>query len=412
MVHGIYRPWMRAPRPMVMNKTVIVNQQSHCHGRSGGFWGGLLGGFLGGGLFNSGLFGNIFGFGSGMTGMYGGGMMPGMMPGATNNYSYLNQLPGNTPANQTNTDVSILQKHFSDYIISERDGEFIATDKQGHTITGKSFEEMLEKLGGSTPASENPEAQNMNEMKQAAIRQGQLMKANTEAEKFMKNEDVIASGATISVIKDGENFAQYELTLKDGTKKIVQDITAAYQELGINIDGNDETDAPEDTTVTPGSNNPSDNVEDDPDAENTPPQGNLGTNSTNSGDKKWNVAASPGWMSKDAWLTAADGTTVYEIECNDGDRLNYGKNKIQSDGETITTGYKDIRSIVDRKTGKWLPVEVEEDTGRIKVKIDGNTTVYLEDFLSNDYSDKLKEKPKPTPMDIPINAYASTQPFK
>ena len=90
---------------------------------------------------------------------------------------------------------------------------------------------MLAKLGGTTPATENPETQNMNEIKQAALRQGQLIEVKEEAEKFMKNEDVIASGAKISVIEDGENFAQYQLTLKDGTIKIISEPATAKDEM-------------------------------------------------------------------------------------------------------------------------------------------------------------------------------------
>ena len=417
MVHGLYRPWMRTPHPMVMNKTVIVNQQPHCHRSNGGFWGGFLGGFLGGGLFNSGLFGNIFGFGSGMTGMYGGGMMPGMMmptmmPGATNNYAYLNQLSGNNPANQTNTDVTILQKHFPDYTISERDGKFIATDKDGNLIEGDSFDDMLAKLGGTTPATENPETQNMNEIKQAALRQGQLIEVKEEAEKFMKNEDVIASGAQISVIEDGENFAQYQLTLKDGTTKIVRDITSAYEELGISFNGNDETDAPEDTTVTP---------EDTPE---NPPSGNV--THQNSGSNKAN-----GWeriFSSDRNETSGFGGN-YQI---DGKAQAYNANDI----ENAKSAQEVARYMLLTEMGLPAPTDASEDL--INEIIQHNPSVFNKDGSVKENADWTKldlptaeylkrkgypinektsngnkaEKPKATPMEIPINAYASTQPFK
>ena len=82
-------------------------------------------------------------------------------------------------------------------------------------------------------------------------------------------------------------------------------------------------------------------------------------------------------------MQAADGN-IYEIECKDHDRLNYNKNKIQENDGIITTGYKDIQALVDRETGKGLPVEVEEGTNRILVKIEGQAEpVYLEDFLSD-----------------------------
>lgn len=262
MVHRIYRPWMSSQRPILMNRNIIIDQRSHCHHTgNGGFWGAFLGGFLGGGLLNSGFLGNIFGIGTGMGGMqgglYGGGAYPSTIPGATNSYGYLNQNAGSAPATQSTTkDLSVLQKFYGDsYIIEELDGKFYAKDKDGNSvIEGNDFQDMLDKLGGKEPASENPETQNLNEIKQAAQRQGQLIKAKEEAQKFMTTKGVIASGAKISVIEDGENFAQYKLTLKDGTTKIVRDIPTAYKELGIDPANADNT--PEIETEPPKAETP------------------------------------------------------------------------------------------------------------------------------------------------------------
>ncbi len=171
MVHGIYRPWMRPQRPMLMNKTVIVNQQSHCHHSGGsGFWGGFLGGILGGGLFSQGgLLNGLFGFG-GMP-MMGGGQMFSAMPGVggySNPYAYLNQNQGQQPATPENTkDLSVLQKFYGDnYIIEERDGRYYAKEKEGDgVIEGESFEDMLDKLGSTTTVAGDPNTEELAEIK-------------------------------------------------------------------------------------------------------------------------------------------------------------------------------------------------------------------------------------------------------
>ena len=163
MVHGLYRPWMR-PRPTFFNRTVIVNQQApHCHhGGNGGFWGGFLGGFLGGGLFGAGgIFSGLFGGMNSMNtynnfGMFGG--MPIMYSNCSNLYGYLNQNAGNAPAAQNeNSDVKTLEKHFgNDYIISERNGQFIATAKDGNgePLVADNFNDMLSLLGGKPEVSD------------------------------------------------------------------------------------------------------------------------------------------------------------------------------------------------------------------------------------------------------------------
>ena len=274
MVHGLYRPWMRAPRPMMMNKTVIVNQQPHCHhsGGNGSFWGGFLGGLLGGGLFSQGgLFSGMFGFG-GMP-MMGGGMYTGMpmMQSYANPYGYLNQVPGNQPAQQTNTTtntMTTLEKLASDCsckVIDNGDGTYTAykTGEDGGEIATGTYEEVRDAMLGTATPSKRAEsdAEEMAAIKKQSEMQGQLTKAKEEAEKFNKNADVIAAGASITVIDDPEdaNFAQYQITLKDGTTKVVRDITSAYAELGIQQPGNEEVDDDGNDPARPPSNTPSNN---------------------------------------------------------------------------------------------------------------------------------------------------------
>ncbi len=129
----------RRPQVAVFNRTTVINQQTSCRQTgNGAFWGGFLGGLFSG-------VGNM------------------LMNTRTvnldgqNPYAYLNN-QGQEPAKTTNKDLDILNKHFGDkYIISERDGKFIATPKGGgEPITG-TFDEMLDKL--STPSKPSPRQQ-------------------------------------------------------------------------------------------------------------------------------------------------------------------------------------------------------------------------------------------------------------
>ncbi len=421
MVHGLYRAWGRGPqRPIINNNFVMRGAPQGHHGCGNrGFWGGFLGGFLGGSLLN---FGGLFGFGRSTTMMTGGmPMMTGMFPTTqfyTNNYDYLNQ---HTPGQQQNSDVTILQKHFKDYIISERNGQFIATDKDGNTIIGDSFEDMLEKLGGQKPASQNPESEELAAIKLAAERQGRLMEVREEAAKFNQNKEVIAAGAQIQVIDDPKNanFAQYKLIINGKEEAIVRDITAAYAALGINAGtateeleddsasskgtkgtesgatdtskgtsgaGSGVTDTSQGTSGA-GSGNNLEELEDDSNLNET----------ADTGDRKWSIRRSPGLLSDDAWLYAADGN-VYKIKCWDNSSLNYGEKKVhKTDKGMIETNYHKIKGIFNRATGESLPATVDKETNRIKVKVDENKWIYLEDFLANPdqgstYMKKLAEE--------------------
>lgn len=124
----------RRPQIAVFNRTTVVNQQPCCRPTgNGAFWGGFLGGIFSG-------VGNML-----MN-------TRSMNLGGQNPYAYLNNNQGQEPAKPANNDLKLLEKHFGDkYTISERNGEFLATPKDGGTPITGTFDEMLDKL--STPSS-------------------------------------------------------------------------------------------------------------------------------------------------------------------------------------------------------------------------------------------------------------------
>lgn len=234
MVHGIFRPWS-APRPVVMNKTVMVNQQCH-HSGGSGFWGGFLGGFLGTGLMNM---GSLFGFG-GMP-MMGGGMFGSMpMMGGMSPMGYLNQNQGLYSGQQQGggNGLATLKSFYGDnYDIAFENGKYYAKTKDGNSIiSADSFEEMISKLGGTAPASVDPRAAEIAKQKLAAQSLGRIYETQQEIQAFNKLPADIRKGAMVEVIKEqGDEFAQYKVTREDGTAFIADDMTTIYARLGLNM---------------------------------------------------------------------------------------------------------------------------------------------------------------------------------
>lgn len=120
------------PQIAVFNRNITVNGGPSCRPTGNGALGlGLLGGLL-----------------LGVAGMLGNKATTNL--GGQNPYGYLNQ-QGQEPAPKVNNDLNILNKHFGDkYIISERNGEYIATPKDGGEAIIGTFNDMLDKL--STPS--------------------------------------------------------------------------------------------------------------------------------------------------------------------------------------------------------------------------------------------------------------------
>lgn len=240
-----FRPWS-APRPMVVQRNTFMTTQCN-HSNGSGFWGGFLGGFLGTGLMQ---IGNLFGFGGMpmMGGMY--GSMP--MMGGYNPMGYLNQLSKQTDGQQGNGMATLTKFYGDDYNISYENGTYYARHKDGGAvISAGSFDEMIGKLGGTAPASQNPYTAEIEKLKAQALAAqnlGRLHEAQEEVKAFNSLPDDIRKGATIEVItEEGDHYAQFEVTREDGSRFIAKTIAAVYNKLGITPPAD-----PADTTpVTP-----------------------------------------------------------------------------------------------------------------------------------------------------------------
>ena len=226
-----FRPWS-APRPMVVQRNTFMTTQCN-HSNGSGFWGGFLGGFLGTGLMQ---IGNLFGFGGMpmMGGMY--GSMP--MMGGYNPMGYLNQLSKQTDGQQGNGMATLTKFYGDDYNISYENGTYYARHKDGGAvISAGSFDEMIGKLGGTAPASQNPYTAEIEKLKAQALAAqnlGRLYEAQEEVQAFNNLPDDIRKGATIEVIKEeGESYAQFLVTKADNSKFVAKTIAAVYKELGI-----------------------------------------------------------------------------------------------------------------------------------------------------------------------------------
>ena len=239
-----FRPWS-APRPMVVQRNTFMTTQCN-HSNGSGFWGGFLGGFLGTGLMQ---IGNLFGFGGMpmMGGMY--GSMP--MMGGYNPMGYLNQLSKQTDGQQGNGMATLTKFYGDDYNISYENGTYYARHKDGGAvISAGSFDEMIGKLGGTAPASQNPYTAEIEKLKAQALAAqnlGRLKEAQEEVQAFNSLPEDIRKGATIEVIiEEGDDYAQFKVTREDDTVFIAKTIAAVYNELGIT-----PTDEPKNEDNTP-----------------------------------------------------------------------------------------------------------------------------------------------------------------
>lgn len=417
MVHGLYRPWMRSPGPTFFNRTVIV-QQPHCHHSGGsGFWGGFLGGLFGGAMFGrGGLFSGLFGFGGMQTGMplMGGYMGMPMMGGYSNPYAFLNN-NGNSPAGittQTNPDLQILEKHFGDkYTISERNGQFIATakDGKGEPIVADNFNDMLHALGGDPEisdrarreadalAAERLEAEGGDEgdgndstigdgNDQASGTDGKRTDVTTEGDTDPQSDPVKVNPENNGTGETGSADFRSKWTRTDATEykemSTADEVMNAYlRKMGINPG----TDTAELKKLLIANNesvfDENGNVKADADWSklDLPNMDYLTTLGFE--EQKWQVYESPGWFSGDTYMKGANGT-IYKLVCDDGAYLNFSKLKIE-DG-AITTDYErhPIEKIRNHATGQTIPARRDED-GRIRVQINDEQEIYLETFLNN-----------------------------
>ena len=183
-----------------------------------------------------------------MYGGFGGGTYPALQTGTS----------GNTQTDNSMANLEKIATSMKYQVIQNPDGTYTAyiPGEDGGEIATGTYEEVRDAMLGTATPSERAtaDAEEIAAIKKQSEMQGRLTEVKEEAEKFNKNADVIAAGASITVIEDPEdaNFAQYQITLKDGTTKVVRDITAAYAELGIQQSGNEEGD--DDGSIDDGNN--------------------------------------------------------------------------------------------------------------------------------------------------------------
>lgn len=180
-----------------------------CGGGMKPFWGGFLGGFLG-------SIGNFFGFGGGggaSAVSYGAGYPGGITGGAA-------QLPGSDGLDG-------LREVYPDNKFSKIGNSYVCVTKDGKQITGRSPEDLLNKLGNGT---------------EATTRSGDGDKTLKDKAQLQEECDIFngkyKGKGTLEIITDPNdpNFGEYKLTYKDkdGNEKIetVKTIIDAQKLIG------------------------------------------------------------------------------------------------------------------------------------------------------------------------------------
>ena len=255
--------------PMRGSRTTFISEKNiniingaphhHCGGGNGLFWGLFAGSALTSMMtslfarpsmptYNMGMFGGMYN--PMMYGGFGGGTYPAIGTAGT-------QPQDNSMANLE----KIAKSMKYEVVFNKNDNTYTAyiPGEDGGEIATGTYEEVRDAMLGTAKPSDRAasDASEITEIKRQAEMQGQLKEVKEEAEKFMKNTEVIASGAKLEVIEeDGDNFAQYKLTFKDGSSVVVKDITTAYEKLGIQLPGDDDAvhndaDDGQNTPVTP-----------------------------------------------------------------------------------------------------------------------------------------------------------------
>lgn len=208
--------WGKFSTPQVVNKTIISGSFNNyggggmppmmgggmmvggydygCYGGCGGgmkpFWGGFLGGFLGGVL-------NFFGGGGGTSRI-------------SDTSSYYSTQQGTMPPG--NDSMDSLRELYPDHKFSRVGNKFVCVTSDGKQITGKSPEDLLNKLGGSTDTT-----------KQAALtgdgRETALKELREEATKFNSNNGKDGFALSVNDNPTGDKTKgtdlQYTLTYTD-----------------------------------------------------------------------------------------------------------------------------------------------------------------------------------------------------
>ena len=431
MSFGVYRPWGRPPQTTInIYQNRPMPHHHHCGGGGGSFWGAFGGGFIGGLLGSFSRMPMIGGFFGGMPTMpmMGGMMMPTMMP----TMGGMAQLPGstgNTPATQTGEKDQFagVRKLFPDYTFEEINGKYYVRNEDGVTEY-ESFDKMMDALVNT---SENPNAEELAQIKAQAEQKGAIAEVQQELDKFKENNTTLPEGVTVSVVDDlsDENNRKYKIEQKGGKDPIycdtIEELEVALAALKPAAAGPAEATSTA-TQQTTGSSESSakpaaTQAGDATNTGNSTAQANkteagdgpqLESQSTDNNEaSKWSFIESKALLSQDAWFIrrGSNGDQTLRLEVGDGHHLNYDKFTQGNDGTIYVDqryrnkDYMDNIKLVDG-AGNYIPAKMNDD-GSISVIVgDGdNGVIPLEEFLQHPEKYKLKDAPPVKPADYSSN---------
>lgn len=195
IISGSFNNYCGGGMPPMMGGGMMVGGYDYgCYGGCGGgmkpFWGGFLGGFLGGVL-------NFFGGGGGTSRI-------------SDTSSYYSTQQGTMPPGSDGMDS--LRELYPDHKFSRVGNKFVCVTSDGKQITGKSPEDLLNKLGGGTATT-----------KQATLtgdgRETALKELREEATKFNSNNGKDGFALSVNDNPTGDKTKgtdlQYTLTYTD-----------------------------------------------------------------------------------------------------------------------------------------------------------------------------------------------------
>ncbi len=453
MSFGVYRPWGRPPQTTInIYQNRPMPHHHHCGGGGGSFWGAFGGGFIGGLLGSFSRMPMIGGFFGGMPTMpmMGGMMMPTMMPTMPTmpTMGGMAQLPGstgNTPATQTGEKDQFagVRKLFPDYTFEEINGKYYVRNEDGVTEY-ESFDKMMDALVNT---SENPNAEELAQIKAQAAQKGAIAEVQQELDKFKENNNTLPEGVTVSVVDDlsDENNRKYKIesegkdpiycdTIKDlevalaGLKPAAAGPAEATSTATQQTTGSSESSAkPATTQAGDATNTESSTAQANKTEDGEEPQ--LESQSTdNNKASEWSFIESKALLSQDAWFIRRgnNGEQKLRLEVGDGHHLNYDKFTISNNfeisrnenEEIITNNDINPNAFQTKNNGKILIAEKYRDKDYMKniklvddednyiparMNADGsisvivgdgdNDAIPLEEFLQHPDQYQLKDAP-------------------
>lgn len=388
----------------------------HCGGGGGSFWGAFGGGFIGGLLGSFSRMPMIGGFFGGMPTMpmMGGMMMPTMMPTMPTmpTMGGMAQLPGstgNTPATQTGEKDQFagVRKLFPDYTFEEINGKYYVRNEDGVTEY-ESFDKMMDALVNT---SENPNAEELAQIKAQAAQKGAIAEVQQELDKFKENNTTLPEGVTVSVVDDlsDENNRKYKIE-REGKNPIycdtIEELEVALAALKPAAAGPAEatSTATQQTTTAGAAQGSQSSVSTGNNGNSTATQQSTESNSVN-----WQFIESDKLFDGDAWFVRTisnNSKQKLRLQVGDGDYLNYDKLTRTGDTIYLNEKYRDKKYMDNIKLvddyGNYIPAAITEK-GTISVRIGNeNDNIYwitLEEFLQHPDQYQLKDAPPVTSAD-------------